>query len=297
MERSVDYCCDPSTPGGIDVTDFVLLNDPALVFEFEEVNDSWMVQAVHDIEGDFDEHHLKSAWYGVAAANTILRTAFVATQAGVFQVVLKSSANIFEETMECSESEVDKLHEYYLTAEHSRGFGLDCTAFSRATILRIRGTNRHRLFWTLHHSIIVGWSLPILFDDRLKAYSEGVEEVEIRPPFKAHVESILSTDLEEAKEYWKSVFAGAIVPGKLSVSGGNGNLNKEGTITQKYDLEVPVEQLQAYCKSRVVRLSNFLRSIWAIVLRYYTSCNDVIFGCVIMGRDIYTSRIISIVKI
>ncbi|KAL1922849.1 uncharacterized protein VTP21DRAFT_9225 [Calcarisporiella thermophila] len=315
MERIIDHCCDSNIPGGFIASDFTLLSDPALVSEFEkehlpalrlkprDVEDiypttplqasfisalardpqAYVVQSVYEIEGDFDISLLKAAWTHVASANAILRTAFVSTHEGIFQVVLKSPPDVFEETLEWSEGEVEELQAGYLMTDRRRGFRLDNITFARITVVHIKDTNRYRLFWTLHHSIIDAWSESILISDILKAYSNGC--VDSRPSFKEHVETVLSINLDEAKEYWKSVFAGANVPDKLDILDSITNSEQSGPITKSYSLDVPVDAIMRYCKLSGVTMSNFLQAIWAIVLRHYTRCDDVIFGCVVMGRD------------
>ncbi|KAL1922696.1 uncharacterized protein VTP21DRAFT_10235 [Calcarisporiella thermophila] len=315
MELIIGHCCDSETLGGITASDLTLLHDPSLVAEFEAVHlpqlglkprdvediypatplqtsfisalardpQSYVIQSVYEIEGLLDESRLQSAWYKIASANTILRTTFVSTQEGVFQIVLKSPPTVFEKRLEWSEDEVDDLQARFMVADRRRGFRIEDIAYVRFTLAHIKNSNRYRLFWTMHHSIIDGWSISMLVGDLLNAYAEG--KTKVRPPFKAHVESILLTNVDEAREYWQSVFAGAIVPEKLSISNGSNDSGDTGITSKIYDIEVPDVQLHRYCKNLGITLSNFLRAIWAIVLRHFTRCDDVIFGCVVMGRD------------
>ncbi|KAL1914205.1 uncharacterized protein VTP21DRAFT_9675 [Calcarisporiella thermophila] len=315
MESLIDHCCDQRTPGGFSNHDFTLLSDPNLVNEIEadhlrilnitprEVEDiypatplqasfisalaqnpqAYMVQSVYEIEGSFDEYRLQSAWYQVAAANPILRTAFVTTGKGVYQIVLKNSPRVFKETIEWTIDEVDKMQENMLVADRTLGFRLDSISFARFTIVRIKQTNRYRLFWAMHHSIIDGWSDTILLSEVIKVYS-GFKP-EIRPPFKLHVETVLSTNVEEAKAYWKSVFDGATPPEKINISHVNTCSKDRGVLSRTYKLDIPMERLHHYCMGLGVTISNFCRALWAIVLRHYTRSDDVIFGSVVMGRD------------
>ncbi|KAL1925064.1 uncharacterized protein VTP21DRAFT_4718 [Calcarisporiella thermophila] len=315
MELLIEHCCNPEAPGSFSPADFSLLTHPAVITEIEEAHlpligvkprdvediypatsmqasfisaltrdpQSYITQYVYEIKGRFEECRLKSAWNRVASANPILRTIFVITEHGVYQVVLKAPPSVFEESVEWEEDEVDHLQANMLVADRTRGFSLEHTAYTRFTIARIKNTNRFRLLWTMHHSIFDGWSRNLLFNDLMKAYSG--DKLEIRPPFKAHVESILSTNIDEAKTYWTSVFEGATVPEKLSISDGITRSLNGGSISQTYKLDIAFDVLHEYCSRLGVTISNFLRAIWAVVLRHYTRCDDVIFGCVIMGRD------------
>ncbi|KAL1925070.1 uncharacterized protein VTP21DRAFT_4724 [Calcarisporiella thermophila] len=315
MEALIKHCCNPATPGGISSFDFTLLEDPTLISEIEEehlpvmgvkprdVEDiypatplqasfisalaqnpqAYVVQSVYEINGPLDANRLELAWYKVAVANPILRTAFVSTQRGVYQVVLRLPPNVFEETLEWSEDLVSQFQGHLLVVDRCRGFRLDCVAFARFTLIHIKNTTRYRLFWTMHHSIIDGWCISLIFSDIMEAYA-GIK-LKIRPPFKTHVESILSTNINEAMMFWKSVFEGAIVPDKLDISKGGSKHKFERPILQTYKFDITMDCLHRYCNGLGITISNFLRAIWAIVLRHYTRCDDVIFGCVILGRD------------
>ncbi|KAL1922166.1 uncharacterized protein VTP21DRAFT_9705 [Calcarisporiella thermophila] len=272
--------------GGIMASDFTLVNDPLLVAEFEaeyipqlglrprDVEDiypatplqtsfilalardpqSYMVPLAYDIEREFDAQRLQNAWDKIAAANAILRTIFVSIPEGVYQVVLRSAPSMSVETVEWSEDEADKLHREFVLADSRNGFSLDNNKFTRFTVAHIRGSNRYRLFWTMHHSIIDGLSIPLLLNDLLNAYM-GME-VDERPSFKTHVESILTIKPDDAKSYWKSVFDGATIPDNLN------------SLNEDVDFE-----------------NGDIISVWAIVLRHFMRSDDVIFGCIINGRD------------
>ncbi|KAL1914584.1 uncharacterized protein VTP21DRAFT_8115 [Calcarisporiella thermophila] len=315
MEILIDHCCSPLTHGRFSLHDFTLLKDPNLICEIEtdhlsilniaprEVEDiypatpsqasfisalaqdprAYVVQSVYEIVGNIELTRLKAAWNKVAYANTILRTAFVSTSEGIFQVVLKTPLDVFESMIEWSEVAVESLQSQFLASDRHHGFNLESTIFVRITIAHIMNSNRYRLFWTIHHSLIDGWSISLLLADFLNAYSKN--EVEIRPPFKLHVDSILSTDSYEAKKYWTSLFDGAIVPEKLNILDDSISQATASSVIRSYDLKITTRVLQRYCNNIGVTPSNFLRAIWAIVQRHYMRCDDIIFGCVTLGRS------------
>ncbi|KAL1923976.1 uncharacterized protein VTP21DRAFT_7011 [Calcarisporiella thermophila] len=315
MEGFIEHCCDPNTSGDIATCDFSLLTDPSLAREFEmvhlpslqlkprDVEDiypatplqtsfisalarnprSYMVPSIYDIVGEFDALRVKKAWAKVAAANSILRTVFVSTTEGVFQIVLRSAPDVPVETVEWNVDEFDKLQNDFVLADSRRGFSLNDIKFTRFTVARFKGRDHYRLFMTMHHSIIDGSSVPLLLNDVLSAYSGG--EIVYRPSFKTHVESILSINEDEVKSYWKSVLDGATVPDNLNSLNEDADLENADTDYKIYKLKVQVDQFLHHCKTFGITVSNYLRAVWAIVLRHFTRCDDVIFGCIINGRD------------
>ncbi|KAL1923266.1 uncharacterized protein VTP21DRAFT_9642 [Calcarisporiella thermophila] len=315
MQRIITHCCSPDTAGASSIFDFTLLKDPTLLEEIEaeflpslglkprEVEDiypatplqtsfvsrllqdsgSYLMQSVYEVERDFDIDRLLVAWTKIASANTILRTMFITTREGVLQVVLKRPQQAFVQMVEWSQSEVDEQQEVLLAAERQRGFSLECMTFVRFSVAHIKGTSRHRLLWTMHHSIMDGWSMPLFFEDLHRAYLGGA--VEARPPFRAHIESLLSGNSTEATEFWRSVFDGATVPGQLEIVDMPRKSEEKGFRDLSFDLGVTSEEIQSYCQKLGVTTSNFLRAMWAVVLYHYTRCGDVIFGCVVLGRE------------
>ncbi|KAL1922693.1 uncharacterized protein VTP21DRAFT_10232 [Calcarisporiella thermophila] len=241
-----------------------------------------MVQMVFDIEGAFDMELVQSAWYKVVEANAILRTEFIYSKKGVFLIVLKNPPIVYEDSLVWNEEEVSKLQEDFLTIDRRRGFSLDDVTFSRVTVVRIRDKDRYRFYLTIHRSVVAGWSGPDLLADLLKFYSG---ERTGKPQFKAHVDTIISKNIGEIKEYWKSVLKGAFIPEKLNILEEISSLEREESTTQKYNLEITVDQLQQYCINAGVTIPNFLKTIWAVVLRHFARNDDVIFGYVINEQN------------
>ncbi|KAL1925069.1 uncharacterized protein VTP21DRAFT_4723, partial [Calcarisporiella thermophila] len=242
-----------------------------------------VVQWVCEIEGAFSESQLRSAWYRVVVANPILRTRLVSTRQGVYQVILKTHPPAFEDSLEWEKDEADKLKECFLIADRKRGFQFNSDTLARFTVVLIKGSNHYKLFWTMHRSIVDGFSSHRLLGELLRAYSGT--RLKTQSQYKAKVESILSPNLREAETFWKATFDGSKVLAKMGISNRTDNLKDEGSILQTYELKLAMNRLQLYCNKIDVTLSSFFQAIWAIVLRHYIRCDDVYYEYAIPGLN------------
>ncbi|MFD7505022.1 amino acid adenylation domain-containing protein, partial [Streptomyces sp. NPDC059850] len=84
----------------------------------------------------------------------------------------------------------------------ARGFDLDRPPLLRFALLRT-GENRHRLILTLHHILLDGWSMPVLFHDLLQLYRMG--DPGLLPavrPFRDHLRWLAGQDRQAAADAW-----------------------------------------------------------------------------------------------
>jgi hypothetical protein len=82
------------------------------------------------------------------------------------------------------------------------------------------------------------------------------------------------------QEYWKTYLGGmtsCLFP-NLNVSP-NGRLH---AVTRQF----PAHLLQGFCEMHGTTASNLIQVAWSLVLRCYTSTNDICFGYLTSGRDI-----------
>ena len=175
MTRLVDYCLDPTTIGGRTLFDLPLLGTTSIVGEVEaeawsslslrplDVDDmypatglqmgfiwalmqdpaEYVVQNTIDIRGSLDLARLQACWTRLAAQTDILRTAFVSTASGIFQVVSRddwSAWTMLDEVW--SESELEKKTHDFMRRDRQVGFSLSNKSFHRFSGVRISGISR-----------------------------------------------------------------------------------------------------------------------------------------------------------
>ena len=110
---------------------------------------------------------MRRAWDAVAQRHSALRTSLV--WEGVsepHQVVDREVVVPWAEAdwRDCAaEEQAQRLRDHFV-ADRAAGFELDRAPLMRVLLIRV-GDTRWKLFWTHHHLIVDGWSLPIVMND------------------------------------------------------------------------------------------------------------------------------------
>ncbi|KAF0691994.1 hypothetical protein As57867_016807, partial [Aphanomyces stellatus] len=315
MTRICSHCLDPDTIGGRTLSDVPLLGSTKVLDAVEhemmytlqfrplDVEDiypitplqsgllsamirdpsEYVLQLVFDIHGDFSFSQLETCWRQVALEIPLLRTVFTSTSYGIYQAVTKSDMSEWCKLNEIwSVDEINKQTQSFLNLDRQRGFTLSAKSFQRFTGVDV-SDGRTRVVWTHHHSLMDGWSLPLLLD-RLLAICHGENRSFNVVPFKNHVEWLAQQPLEPSQLFWRSALS---------------NINKCDPMTFPKPLKPPEQQakhtsirrsvelpeLDRVCKSLGVTPSSVFRSAWAVILQQYTRSDFVAFGSVVSGRD------------
>ncbi|RHY77278.1 hypothetical protein DYB30_013943, partial [Aphanomyces astaci] len=260
-----------------------LMDDPA----------AYVLQVVLDVCGDLSLDRLQRSWHRVSQDISFLRTTAVASEVGMYQAVTKqdwSEWTMLDESWSVA-TLVDSTTKF-LVADRRRGFTLASKSFHRFTGVRVSGTmsrllykmltvdmldGRMRLFWTHHHSIMDGWSLPLVMDNLvLECY--GDTQSHNVAPFKEYVEWLALKDGALSREFWTMALEHADKTAKVALAkplelhGGDLEMYRSHSQTL-----VP-PQLTQVCKLLEVTPSSIFRTAWAIVLQQYTQSNHVVFG-------------------
>ncbi|KAF0709710.1 Aste57867_5786 [Aphanomyces stellatus] len=244
----------------------------------------YVTQSVFDIRGAFDFNRLKTCWRKLAAEVPVLRTVFASTVHGMYQAVTRddfSEWNMLSEIWSCDELEDLTLN--VSIEERTRGFTLASKTFQRFTGATL-SDGRVRVIWTQHHSLLDGWSSPLLWDKFLAiAYDEEYEPSVVS--FKDHVAWLAEQDPESSRVFWNATLANSDKTLLLTLPKPDPQqLIKRG----KYELitnTIPLPGMKQLCRNLGVTSNSVFRAAWAIILQQYTRSDYVMFGAVTSGRD------------
>ncbi|MER5888544.1 amino acid adenylation domain-containing protein [Streptomyces sp. NPDC001941] len=145
----------------------------------------------------------------------------------------------------------------------------------RGTVIRHDGGTE--LLLTLHHLLVDGWSLGVLYGD-LDALARGLP---LPPPvpLRHYLAWLRGRDLGEAEARWAATLQGLDGPAPLAVDPGTG--------VDTADLELPTDLTAALADRAAgagVTLNTLAQAAWALVLARTTGTRDVVFGGVVSGR-------------
>ncbi|KAI8891602.1 hypothetical protein BC833DRAFT_546349, partial [Globomyces pollinis-pini] len=221
------------------------------------------------------------AWTKVVEEFSVYRTAFISTSDGIFQVVLKNVATPWIELENCNDE--SSFIRDTLLKDRKLGFSLTDECLVRFSYSINLSCNRTVLFFTHHHSIIDGWSIPITKDSLLQAYMK--EPLKSGMSFKNHVKLIMNVDQDESSQFWKHAYAKIEKDMKSFplLNALDTSKPTHSSISKTFPLENGI--LKRLLKRYGITMSTFIRAVWALVLKSYHRCDNIAFGTVVSGRD------------
>ncbi|WP_068273901.1 non-ribosomal peptide synthetase, partial [Aldersonia kunmingensis] len=179
--------------------------------------------------------------------------------------------------------------------ELARPFDLAKGPSLRATLVTLPpdsdGTARWRLIMTIHHILLDGWSLGLLFGELRALYLAGGEESVLPPvrPYRDYIGWLGAKDMSAARQWWADHLAG--LSGPLMIADGGTSMGIART-----DTEAPIEvtsfvlptadtiRLRTWARARGLTLNSVVQFAWTILLSRLTDRRDVVYGTIVTGR-------------
>jgi aryl carrier-like protein len=219
------------------------------------------------------------AWRDVVARHTALRTIFIPSvrRDAVFdQLVLKHIT-----------PKIKRLGHFGTTAEAVTMLsacdeaGFDAT--EPAHHLTICTTTSGHIYCRLEisHAIVDGMSGPIIFKDMCDSY-EGRLEKAYKTSFGEYIAYHKTQDKKATLKYWSDHLE-AVEPCQFPTLQVERNSSSD---LKSVPVELGSLNLNNFCKSYGVTAATLFQTVWAIILRAYTSSDDVCFGYLSSGRDV-----------
>ncbi|KAI8892849.1 condensation domain-containing protein [Globomyces pollinis-pini] len=239
----------------------------------------YTVQIVYSITGEFDIARLRSSWSKVVEQHSILRTSFVATSDGIFQVVSNGDHSIWSAVDDCKEENVQTRIEEILQEDRKLGFHMNNQNFVRFCTMNVE-SGRMILFLTIHHSIVDGWSMGVMIGDWLKSYN--YINLESGMQFREHVKNIFCHSGNLSEEYWNTKFKNVKYYPQFDP-----NEDLLGSTREYVTCQLPLNMigLAILRKDLGITLNSVFQSAWGLVLARVFGLKEIVFGCVNSGRD------------
>ena len=152
----------------------------------------------------------------------------------------------------------------------------------------------------IHHLISDAWTLALICNDIIKAYSELKQNQEIETKaiysyidyIKSEQEYQKSEKFNKDKQYWienfKIIPEVATIPGskkdKIDVS------NPRGKRQQYQIKKVDVAKIKKYCKENRISLYNFFMAIYAIYIGEISNLDEFVIGTPILNRTNFKEK-------
>jgi amino acid adenylation domain-containing protein len=275
----------PATPGGLFPLT-ALQRSMVLASRQAPRSGLYVIQDVCTSVQDLDSELLKSAWRLVAQRHPALRTSFV-TAAGseLWQRVNEESEISWQEldwTGVAPDEKPDRLAAF-LRRDWERGFEFDAGIPMRFALLRMP-EHASILIWTVHHALLDGRSLAVVWREWFAFYDALLRGERIRladpEPFRAHVEWLQRQDLAGAERYWRQCYAGIsetteyVVDRLRRPANGPAGFGKESVTLSAEETSA----LWDFASRHGITVNNLVQGAWAVLLSRYSGRPDVVFG-------------------
>ncbi|OKH73926.1 thioester reductase, partial [Mycobacterium sp. SWH-M1] len=255
---------------------------------FRRHADPYIVQQIVDIHGPLDVERFQRATDIVTARHLALTAAFVTLADGTpVAVHAPTPAPDFRVIGARDGADAEAVVERCAADDRRRGFDLTRPPLSRYSLVR-RDGERTTMVQTVHHLVADGWSVPVVLQDLLTAYTVG----EFDGPaasFDAFLEWLGTRDTVADRAAWAPVLAGIDAPTRLAAVDGTGvdgtGVDRTAGFGRRERTLADRGAVAAAAAAAGVTVSTLLHTAWALTVGRLTGRTDVTFGSVVSGRD------------
>jgi amino acid adenylation domain-containing protein len=226
---------------------------------------SYVIQSVFSLPSSLDVEKFKTAWQTIVSNNPILRTRFFEYESeGLFQVVLKGPI-IWQHTRETS---IDS----FLAEDKKATMDTGCP-MSRFALVESSGYG-FQFIWTVHHSLIDGWSTAQV----LKCVEQAYVGLPSAPatPYKNFIRYLSSIDAASSKSFWDRQLIDSPVPSFPHLP--SPTYRPIGNATQQLQVSLSRQSRSS------VTTATIIQTAWALLIGLYSNTSDVITGMTLNGR-------------
>ncbi|KAF5657665.1 nonribosomal peptide synthase 2 [Fusarium heterosporum] len=240
---------------------------------------------------------LHDSWLRLCRRHEILRTSFVLSVSNGVQVIAKEPGVSWKEEI-VIESEWDSVcrRKEFLAGEDFGDFDAEDQASLSRVVLVVAPSKRTRFIWTVHHSLIDGWSMAILMRDFAICLENRT--IPAPPQFAQVVQEIDRLKIEfsdKAVSFWKGYLGGYTPVPRLRVSPPT-DVSDYTQASVSRRMTISVSELEAAAKDRFqVSPATLLYAAWGLLISRYSGTDRAVLGAVLSGRNLQIPGIENIV--
>ena len=240
--------------------------------------------------------NFKSAWQQVVQRHSIFRTAFVGLeQANGHQLVYQTAQLPWLHEDLTGLPATEQLAHIELLRQQDQLNHLDPL---QAPLMRMMlvdlGDDEVELIWSVHHALLDGWCLPLVFGEVTECYralqndqqsdQQNDEQAQLGAvlPYRDYAAWLATQDQTAAKDFWTAQLADITAPTPLPLAGklqGDG-VNELSMTFSASDTATLVSAAQ----TAHTTVNVMLQAAWALLLSRYGNEQQVVFGAVTSGR-------------
>jgi fengycin family lipopeptide synthetase D len=253
--------------------------------QMDSHNTAYNVTFAFLLKGDVRIERLESAILKVCNKHEVLRTEFDMSE-GIAVQRIKDKLNIQIDYNEVNGETTNSLGS--LIKEFVKPFNLNNAPLFRGGLVRLK-TKEYLFLFDIHHILLDGSSVEILWDEISKAYNEediGKAVVQYKDFTMWQIRELAEGRLDRQRKYWISQFDEEIQDLKLP-------LDFERPDTRNYEGDTFRFEInsQITCKLKNLAINNgismnmLLMALYKILLAKYSGCDDIVVGTPVYGRS------------
>ena len=252
----------------------------------------YLIQDVCESIEELDAERLQRAWREVARRHPALTTSFATGAGGDLQQRVHDEPEVSWQEADWTTVAPDEKEERlagFLRQDRERGFDFDAGIPMRFALLRMAHPGSV-LIWTVHHGLVDGRSLAIVWREWFACYDALGDGAPIRladaEPFHDNAGRVVHQDLAEAERYWRQRYAGITEIRESIVD----RLGRPGTPREgqgKEEVCLPAEEtaaLERLAAGHGISVHNLVQGVWALLLARYAGLREIVFGVTRAGR-------------
>lgn len=232
-------------------------------------------------EGRTSSTSISNAWRQIVQRHPALRTVFlenVGSKNGLYnQAVLKHIIPTVVQMETTNGEEAIRLIEQQRSSSYANGLCPNhrftvCTTSDQKTFCSLE----------ISHAIMDGHSMSLLISELRKACEDQLRGE--ASPYSDYISWYMKQPQDASLEFWKTYLSGSEVC-SFPVLDDAAVAAKE-LVSIRMDLSsISLSDLQGFCNTNGITLSNVYHTAWAITLCNYIGTNDVTFGYLTSARD------------
>ena len=243
------------------------------------------------LRGELNVAALKRAWQEVLDRHAVLRSSFAWEDLEEPVQIVERDVSMPITEMDwrtLSTDEQNTCLTEFLVADRAAGFDLREAPLMRVALIQ-KSAAEHQLVWSHHHSLLDGWSLPLLLHEVFSLYeshSRG-KPAALPParPFRDYIAWLQKQDMASAEMFWREYLRGCTEPTPLALARTSSSVAMKEYGEQRVILTPALtEKLVKLTRSYQLTLNTVFQGAWALLLSRYSGEREVMFGATVSGR-------------